>query len=582
MNFYVAYLRTLPWAPRRAITALYWHLTGKKVRARNVLHLAAAQSPLAYRIWIETRENLPGTRTAANTIIADWHVRPFFSIIAEPGPHAGPRALIASTATVLGQYYSDWELLFFDRGSLWRRSPKGVAPVDAAGSGSPGTWLNTAIEAAQGDYVMPLRAGTRLSPTALFHFSKKLQNDSRDDVIFADHDRLNCFGRRNRPWFKPEWNEEMFLALDYLSDCCIIRRTSAQQAAKRRKLETVFGLLANIGHRPEARIGHVPRILAHLPRAERHDVEERLAALRALLADEGGTVAQGPFGSVRVSWPLPVPLPKVSIIIPIRDKVELLKVCLAGLLHRTDYDNVEIIVVDNDSAEDTTAAYLEVIGCDPRLTVLRYAGDFNYSAVNNFAVRQATGEYICLLNNDTDVIDASWLKEMVRHAVRSGIGAVGAKLLYADRTIQHAGVVIGLGNAAGHAHRFLKADRRGYFAQAHIPHYVSAVTAACLVVAKDKFDAVGGLDEKDFAIAYNDVDFCLRLDRAGWRNMYVPQAVLFHYESKSRGLDYSPGNIARFERELKALQTRWNTRSYRDPLLNPNLSRASETYLLDV
>jgi O-antigen biosynthesis protein len=199
----------------------------------------------------------------------------------------------------------------------------------------------------------------------------------------------------------------------------------------------------------------------------------------------------------------------------------------------------------------------------------------------NFAARESRGELLCLLNNDTEVLGAAWLTELVRYAVRPHVGAVGAKLLYRDGSIQHAGIVIGIGDAAGHAHRSLPAGDPGYFRMAHVPHYVSAVTAACLVIDKSKFDLVGGFDE-ELAVAFNDVDFCLKVKAAGWQNVYVPHAVLLHYESKSRGNDASRRNASRFRRELQLLQERWATKTYDDPVHNPNLDRYNETFVVNM
>jgi GT2 family glycosyltransferase len=218
----------------------------------------------------------------------------------------------------------------------------------------------------------------------------------------------------------------------------------------------------------------------------------------------------------------------------------------------------------------------------PKVRLLPYPGTYNFSAINNAAARNARGSYLCLLNNDTEVVSGEWLTELMRYAVRPDIGAAGAKLLYEDGTIQHAGVVVGIGEAAGHAHRFLPAHEPGYFRQPHVAQYVSAVTAACLVVEKAKFEAVGGLDEAELAVAFNDVDFCLKLEKAGWRNVYVPHAVLVHHESKSRGKDISAANIDRYRRELNVLQQRWGTKTYDDPLHNPNLDRYSETFVISL
>jgi len=235
-------------------------------------------------------------------------------------------------------------------------------------------------------------------------------------------------------------------------------------------------------------------------------------------------------------------------------------------------------VMDNGSTEPDTLAWFATVAQDRRVRVVRDDSPFNYAAINNRAAGLARGEYLCLLNNDTLVLSPDWLTLMVRHAVRPGIGAVGAKLLYADHTIQHAGVAIGLGNAAGHSHRFQRDDAPGYHDLAHCAHYVSAVTGACLVVSKAQYLGVGGLDADHLQVAYNDVDLCLKLQHNGLRNVYEPRARLLHLESKSRGSDFSPINSDRYLRELAVLQARWDTATVVDPVHHRLLDRSSETF----
>jgi GT2 family glycosyltransferase len=259
-----------------------------------------------------------------------------------------------------------------------------------------------------------------------------------------------------------------------------------------------------------------------------------------------------------------------------------LRPCVESLLERTEYPNFEILIIDNGSIDAATAKFFREVSEDERVRVLTYDRPFNYSAINNFAVGHARGTFVALLNNDTEVLEPAWLTELMRYAARPEIGAAGAKLLYDDRSIQHAGVVIGIGGAAGHAHRFLPADQPGYFYMPHVAQFVSAVTGACLLVKTSKFEAVGGLDDEKLAIAFNDVDFCLKLEVAGWRNVYVPHAILLHHESKSRDSDMAPTQLPRFKRELAVLQERWGTKTYKDPLHNPNLDSSSETYVFRV
>jgi GT2 family glycosyltransferase len=435
------------------------------------------------------------------------------------------------------------------------------------------------------DYLVPLQAGDELSETALYRFAEALQANPQATVLYGDQDERDARGRRTRPWFKPRWNAEMFFAQDFVSAAVAIKRSVAEeilgdvQGAKRLNLDE---LMLGATSAPDAAIVHVPHILCHvsLRSADRSSSAPRAQAIAGHLRSLGATSGTGPFGTIKVQWPLPATRPFVSIIIPTRDRVELLRPCVDSLLRSTTYEPFEIIVVDNGSTDAATLEYLKELELRPSVRVLSYDRPYNYSAINNFAVQRAGGDFLCLLNNDTEVLEPDWLTEMMRYAVRDDVGAVGAKLLYDDGTIQHAGVVVGLGEGAGHAHRFQPADDPGYFRQAHVAQFVSAVTAACLVTAKRKFDAVGGLDAENLAIAYNDVDLCLKLQAAGWRNVYVPHAVLLHHESKSRGSDVSPEHIERYSRELRVLQERWGTSTYDDPLHNPNLDRYSETFVI--
>jgi GT2 family glycosyltransferase len=275
---------------------------------------------------------------------------------------------------------------------------------------------------------------------------------------------------------------------------------------------------------------------------------------------------------------LALDLPPLSVIVPTRNRVDLLRTCLNGVAD-ADYPQMEVIVVDNDSDDPETLAFLAAL--DPaQHRVLRYGGTFNYSAINNHAAAQAQGRLLCLLNNDIEMIDPHWLAIMATQASRPDVGAVGARLLYPDGRIQHAGVVIGVGSAAGHAHRLLRADEEGYFHRHGLPQFTSAVTAACLVVEREKFMAVGGLNERDFAVAFNDVDLCLRLNQQGWQSLYEPRATLIHHESVSRGLDRDPIGAARFAGELAALKRLWATDEIYDPYHHPELSRASEQFVV--
>lgn len=414
-----------------------------------------------------------------------------------------------------------------------------------------------AIPWASSPWLMPVRAGDRVASSAVGAYCDAICADN--DVIYSDDELLNRWALRTSPHLKPNWNAELFDHHDYLTGACIVRGNRERLAEA--LLEPDWG--ASLVNRTLAQRGkakHVHKVL----HSRRHRPEPLLRL---------------------PSVPKIRDLPRLSAIIPTRNRVDLLSTCIAGL-EAAEYPDIEAIVVDNNSDDPQTLDYLAALSSRSRpgriMRVLRHPGAFNYSAINNRAIAEATGEMLCLLNNDIEILKPDWLAIMVTQAMRPEVGAVGAQLLYPDGRIQHAGVVIGVGNAAGHAHRFLRPEDEGYFRRHALPQYVSAVTAACLVVRKDKFLAVGGLDDKNFAVAFNDVDLCLKLNQQGWQSFYEPRAVLVHHESISRGHDKDPIGAARFAKELAALQRIWRTDEIIDPYHHPNLSRASEQFAISL
>lgn len=588
MTFSKAFFRTLRWRPRQALAGLYWHLTRRRVRARNTLRLGAALAPYAYDVWIQSVEDNPSVGASVDEITADWTWRPEFSILLHAHHGTKKEAFEATIASLREQYYPNWTLIVARSEAAQSKSDSvgDVPSLQSVRSSSDVDDFKAGVAAARGDFIVPVRAATQLSPTALLRFAEALQRHPQPEIVYGDQDEVDVRGRRGKPWFKPAWDEEMFLAQDYLSDACAISLPLAKTALSSAELidnATAFSLLLAATRITSGPVIHVPHVVAHLRAgAARSNQPARVAAVAGHLKQFGASAVPGPFDTVRTVWPLPGEVPGVSIIVPTRDKVEILRPCIESVLNLTTYSKLEVLIVDNGSTDQETLDYLSKVGKRANVKVLPYDRPYNYSAINNFAVGEAAYPYICLLNNDTEVMVDDWLTELMRYAVRPDVGAVGAKLLYDDGSIQHAGVVIGICEAAGHAHRFERSSELGYFAQTHLAHVVSAVTAACLVVKKSKFLAVGGFDAEHLAIAYNDVDLCLKIERAGWRNMYVPHATLLHHESKSRGQDFSPKNIDRYRRELSTLQKRWATVTYEDPRHNRNLDRYSETFILRV
>lgn len=401
-------------------------------------------------------------------------------------------------------------------------------------------------------WIMPVMAGDVIAPGAARAYREAIGN-ATSRIIYADDDHLGRLSRYDTPHFKPDWNSELFRHFDYLTHACIVNTSRDELAALAGDGEWAQELVvrATVQGRPQ----HLRNMLHH----RRARLAPRVPRPATVVSDR---------------------LPPVTIVVPTRDRLELLQTCLDGIA-ATAYPDIEVIVVDNGSNEQRTLDYLAAL--DPaRCRVLHHAGAFNYSAINNRAVAEARGRLICLLNNDTEVIDPQWLATMVVQALRDDVGAVGARLLYPDGRIQHAGVVVGVGNAAGHAHRFLHPDEEGYFRRHALPQFTSAVTAACMVVQRERFLAVGGLDERNFAVAFNDVDLCLRLNQRGWQSLYEPRATLIHHESVSRGFDLDPVGAERFAGELMALKRIWGTDNIVDPFHHPQLSRASERFAVAI
>jgi GT2 family glycosyltransferase len=549
VTFWQHFFRVLCHKPLPALGAMYWQVTRRRVRARNRLRVASADLPFAYDAWITTNEP---KQPLSSDAIDSLRWKPKFAVVVHSTSGQDKELVERSVASVERQIYPKRRII--------ERS--GV------------TFENLSL--GEIDFVLPLRAGDVLSESGLLRFAEALQDTPDQAIIYGDEDQIDRRGRRSNPWFKPEWNEELFLAQDYLSSAAAIPATLVRTAESKGYHHLDALLLYATSE--ATTIVHVPHVVVHVSSSYKPR-EDRFEAVGRYLEPKGATCTPGPFGTVKVEWPLPEQLPLVSIIVPTRDRLELLRPCVEGVLHRTTYESFELLVVDNESAEAETKKYFREIRSDPRVRIVRFPGPYNFSTMNNFAVRAAKGSYVCLLNNDTEVIEPVWLTEMMRYATRNEVGAVGAKLLYDDGSIQHAGVIIGLGEAAGHAHRFLPANDPGYFRQPHVTQFMSAVTAACLVIDKSKFLAVGGLDE-GLAVAFNDVDLCLKLQKAGLRNVYVPHAVLVHHESKTRGSDTAPAQFDRYLRELHVLQERWQTKTYRDPLHNPNLDRYTETFVI--
>jgi O-antigen biosynthesis protein len=488
----------------------------------------------------------------------------------------------ASTVRSLqGQTHHKWCAMLENAAGDAR--PTDAWPADARVC-SPMAWRDIwrTVRASGTDILVPIRAGNRLPEHALARLAAAFA-DPATDIVYSDCDQDAADGGRANPWFKPAWDPDLFLSQDYLLDLFAARCSLYQvwagcaDAADLPFLavEAVMG-----GPHGQAAIQHIAEILCHRcadarPGRGSMPPEASLAALRRHLGRvEPGATAEPLPGMPwlrRVRRPLPERPPLVSIIIPTRDKLDLLSTCVSSLLERTTYRDFEILIVDNQSSEPATLRYFEEIS-GPGVRILPYDERFNYAAINNAGVDAARGSVVCLLNNDVEVITPEWLEEMVGLLLRPGIGAVGAKLLWPNGMVQHGGVVVGVGGLAAHAFNTVTADEPGYADRAVVTQRYSAVTAACLLCHKADYQAVGGLDPAEFPVAFNDVDFCLKLGARGLGIVWTPFAQLFHFESASRGAEDTPEKAARAAKEKAALRRRWNGVLADDPCYSPNLN----------
>jgi GT2 family glycosyltransferase len=394
-------------------------------------------------------------------------------------------------------------------------------------------------------WLLPIRAGDCVSPALGAVLATRLDTcDAR--LVYWDEDRLAA-ERRTAPWIKPAWDPLLFRAQDGLVGSCVLRADTMTGASV--DDWSAFALSVAEGKVPPL---HVPLVLTH--------------------RNEPRTVAARP----RVT----VPPVSISVIVPTRDRADLLEACLAGLSHTRFPGEHEIIVVDNDSSEPRTKVLFDRLEATAHTRVLAQPGPFNFAALANVGVAAARGELVCLLNNDIEIVAPDWLEQMAALAAREEIGAVGAQLLYPDGVIQHAGVALGIGGAAGHVDKGVKPDPAAFAPWHGETRIVSAVTGACLLVARKKFVEIGGMDEQNFAVDFNDVDLCLRLAARGWHTVYCAQAMLIHHESRSRGKTHRGADLVRFERELDALRTRWGTGTVVDPHHSILFRRQSERCLL--
>ena len=426
------------------------------------------------------------------------------------------------------------------------------------------------------DFISLLGKGDQLNPECQALIAKTFHLQPQVLLIYTDHDALDSAGVRSRPCFKPDWNPDLFYSFNYLGSSVFVRRAWYLSLNLPAELELEAFLWQVLPSLQPQQIVHLPMIGYHRCQANLASPKLDLSMLQLAGAKvQAGLIEQ----SRRWLFPLPKALPQVSLIIPTKDQLPLLKACIQSILEKTQYPHYEILIVNNNSQEPETLSWLESIQKQSyKIKVLVYSQAFNYSAINNFAVKKAQGSIIGLINNDIEVINPEWLTEMISQACRAEIGCVGAKLYYPDGRIQHAGVILGSGGGSGHAHRYYPREDDGYQRRLKLVQNFTAVTGACLIVRKQLYEAVGGLNAIDLPIAWSDIDLCLKIKQLGYRNLWTPYAELYHHESVSRGRDKTKAQRRRYLAETAYMHRTWQSLMYQDPCYNPNLTVTGEGF----
>lgn len=566
----------------------------------------------SYERWVVTYDTLSNDRLSAlRESCRHLPRRPLISIVV-PVYNTPEKWLTKVIASVGAQTYPNWELCLADDASTAphvrpllekhaAEDPR-IKVCFREKNGHISAASNSAIALATGEFIALLDHDDELTPHALHEVVSLLNVHPDTDFIYSDEDKIDEEGHRHEPYFKPDFLPDLFLAQNYTSHLTVYRAALVREAGGFRvgyegsqDWDLALRIVSLI--KDPARIRHIPKVLYHwraipgstalLSSEKNYPVE----AARRALTDHFARLKQPieliavPGDHWRVKYPLPPQPPLVSLLIPTRNGLKFLQRCVDSILEKTTYSNYEIVIIDNGSDDPATLAYLKKVSLPPTpnsqpssaapsalVRVLPYDAPFNYSAINNFAAKHARGSVLGLLNNDLEVITPGWLDEMVSQALRPGLGCVGAMLYYPNDTIQHAGVIIGLGGVAGHSFRDFPRNTEGVFNRARLVQNYGAVTAACLVIQKKIYDQVGGLDEKNLSIAFNDIDFCLKVRAAGYRNLWTPFAELYHHESVSRGAEDTPEKHERFRAEVEYMMKRWAAELKHDPAYNPNLT----------
>lgn len=530
--------------------------------------------------------------------------RPLISI-AVPAYQTPVEFLKQMIESLISQTYPEWELCIANASPDNEEMQRVLADYSAKDSRvrfcnlkeNLGIAENTnrAFSMAKGEFMGLLDHDDLLAPNALYEIVQALQDHPQADALYTDEDKVTTeLDEHFQPHLKPDFNLDLLRSNNYICHFFVVRRSIVEKAGGFRKefdgaqdYDFIFRCTENARE-----VLHVPEILYHWrthkastadnPASKMYAFEAGKRAIEANLERTGtkGVVSHTQdLGFYRVKYPVQGK-PLVSVIIPNKDEKETLQICMEMLNSNTSYQNFEIIIIENNSTTDEIFRYYKELSKDPRIHLLRWGKEFNYSAINNFGVAHAKGEYLLFLNNDVKSINPDWMEELLGVCQRPEVGGVGAKLIYPDNTIQHAGCVVGMGGIAGHMFVDMPADRTGYLHKASLLQDMSAVTAACLMMKKEVFEEAGGFTE-DLAVAFNDVDLCLKVRKNNHLIVYDPYAKLYHMESKTRGAEDSKEKVRRFQTEIEYMRCHWlDILKNGDPYYNKNLSLTKWNYSL--
>nr|WP_296042347.1 glycosyltransferase family 2 protein [uncultured Blautia sp.] len=585
----------------------YWRNQGSRALVDKMISKVktASTREIPYQKWII--RHLPGNKELEKQRREKFDYQPKISIVV-PLYKTPEKYLLQLVESVKAQTYPNWELCLSDGSGENSPLTSFLKSLEAGDERIKVVYneqalqisenTNAGIEIATGAYIAFADHDDELTPHALFECVKALNKDRKIRLIYSDEDKMSMDGHKFfQPHFKPDYNPDLLCTVNYICHLFVVQREILDQVGTFRKefdgaqdYDFIFRCVEAVD---PSEIYHVTKILYHWrchedstaenPESKTYAFEAGKRAIEEHYHRTGikAEVYQGEFLGLYRTRFLRDHDPLISIIIPNKDHIEDLKRCMDSIDQKSSYKNYEYIIVENNSTDEKTFQYYKDLEAEnPKAHVVYWDKEFNYSAINNYGATFAKGEYILLLNNDTEIINETCLEELLGYCMRSDVGAVGARMYYEDDTIQHAGVVIGFGGIAGHCFVLQPRGTTGYCHRIICAQDYSAVTAACMLVKKSAFDEVGGLTE-ELAVAFNDIDFCMKLREAGYLIVYNPYAELYHYESKSRGLEDTPEKVARFNKEMQIFERRWpDILRNGDPYYNPNLTLKSQDFSL--